>query len=104
MALLGYRRIKQDRNGMNQFRGGVIVPLPGADLRATSNLYFDLYDRPVNGKDLGFLGEVGLMWRYQGWETGGAFTAGTTPYDQEEFKGIVKVTYNWDVRFYERRQ
>jgi hypothetical protein len=104
MALLDYRRIKQDRNGMNQFRGGVIVPLPGADLRATSNLYFDLYDRPVNSKEFSFLGEVGLMWRYKGWETGGAFTAGTTPYDQEEFKGMVKVTYKWDVRFYERRQ
>ncbi len=104
MALVDYRRIKQDTNGMNQFRAGVIVPLPVMDLRATSNLYCDLFDRPVNGKDIGFIGDIGLMWRYKGWETGGAFTAGTTPYDREEFRGIVKVTYNWDVRFYERRQ
>ena len=89
---------------MNQFHAGIIVPLPLDDLRATSNLYCDLFDRPVNGKQFGFLGDIGLMWRYRGWETGGTFTAGTTPYDREEFRGIVKVTYNWDVQFYERRQ
>ncbi len=104
LTLLDFQRFKQDLNGVNQFHLGVVVPLSVEWLKASLNAYLDIYDKAVHDQNLGFLGDIGIMWHHKGWETGGTFTTGMTPYAANELRGIVKVAYNWDVSFTERRQ
>jgi hypothetical protein len=117
MSLLNYRRFKQDVNGMNQLHTGAMIPLvPSSfryDLKASANVNIDIYDSVENIYDesagnskrrIGVVLDAGLTWVYKDWEAGGTITGTFTPYLKEEVKGIVKVAYNWDLRFYERRQ
>jgi hypothetical protein len=102
-ALFNYRRFDQDQNGMHQIHAGTVVPLLRTELRATANLYVEIYDTAVAKNEAGLFGDIGLMWKRDGWETGGTFTAGMTPYADHEIRGILKVAYNWDIQFIERR-
>ncbi len=102
--LLQYRRLSQSENAIHQMRAGAIVPfwLPG--LRATANLYLDLFDRSVAGETLGLLGDLGLFYGTGSLQAGGSLTAGTTPYDRNEIRGVLRFAYNFDYHFNERRQ
>ncbi|MDD5305757.1 MAG: hypothetical protein PHU25_00410 [Deltaproteobacteria bacterium] len=103
-ALVEYRRFAQDVTGMHQLRAGAVVPLFLDPLAASTDLYVDLYDDAYNGQTVGFLGDVGLFYRLEEWEAGGAFTAGVTPYAEHELRGMLRFVYNFDVSFVERRK
>ncbi len=104
ILLLDYRRLTETDNGLHQIRTGVRVPLLWEGLRAASNLYLDLFDEPVNGDTVGFLGDVGVFYGHGMLEGGGALTAGITPYADHEFRGMLKFGYNFQTQFVERRE
>ncbi len=104
LAMLEIRRIKQDLSGINQIRIGGSIPIADTGLRAGVNAYVDVYDEAMHGEDMGLLGDVSLYWRREEWSVGGAFTAGLTPFANHELLGMVKAAYNFDWKFYERKQ
>ncbi len=103
-ALLDYRRIRQDLNGVHQLRLGGSIPIAKTDLRAGGNVFFDIYDEELSDQGFGVLGDVSLHWLYEDWTVGGAFTAGITPYAEHELRGLIKASYNFNLSFSERRQ
>lgn len=101
--LLHYRRLTESLNGLHQLRTGVVIPFAIPGLKAASNLYLDIYDQKVNRKKLGFIGDVGLFYSTGELTAGGSISIGSTPYDEEDILGMLKLAYNFDHSFVERR-
>jgi len=104
MVLLNYRRLAEHEQGLNQLRLGAVVPFGPAGLKASANAYLDLYDEEINETTVGFLGDLGLFYGNGTIDVGGSFAAGLTPYAEQELRGMLKLVYNFDVSFVERRQ
>lgn len=101
---LDLRRFTQDADGVNQVRLGARVPTFYDPIFASANAYFDVYDEEINDTRIGLMGDLGLFWRQWGWSAGGVVTAAMTPYAEGEIRGLVKVGYDFDVTFSERRR
>jgi hypothetical protein len=104
LALVEFRRFKQDITGMNQFRLSGGFPIFETGLTTTANAYVDLYDDLFLDRSIGLLGDLGLHWARGDWGVGGAITSGLTPYARHEIGGMIKVTYNLELSFVDRRQ
>ncbi len=102
LVRLDYHRLGQDELGAHSLRLGAIVPIALPGLRAAANAYLDLYDQEIENAELGFLGDVGLFYGNETIETGGSVAAGITPYAEHEVRGMLKLSYNFDVSFVER--
>ena len=104
LVLLNYRRLGENEQGLHEIRAGVIVPIVVSGLRATANAYLDLFDEKVNATDIGFMGDIGLFYGNDVIEGGGFVAAGATPYADSEIRGMLKLVYNFDISFVERRE
>jgi hypothetical protein len=117
-VVLDYARQGASDLGVHQFHAGAIIPLVVDGLRAIANGYLDLFDdawnAPYGGVDgvsgaskvkkLGILVDAGLYYGNGTIEVGGYASHSATPYVRQETKGMVKLVYNFDVRFVERGQ
>ncbi len=103
IILLHYRRLTESPNGLHQFRTGVVIPFAMPGLKAASNLYLDIYDQEVSREKLGFICDVGLFYSTGILTAGGSISTGSTPYDEEEIRGMLRLAYNFDHSFVERR-
>lgn len=101
--VLNYRRLTESLNGLHQLRTGVVIPFAIPGLKAETNLYLDIYDQEVNLEKLGFIGDVGLFYSAGILTAGGSISTGSTPYDEEEIRGMLRLAYNFDHSFVERR-
>ena len=104
MVILNYRRVSESENGLHQFRAGITLPFAMPGLKVASNLYLDIYDKKVNQKEFGFIGDMGLFYSASVLTGGGSVSLGTTPYDEEELRVLLKLAYNFEKSFVERRQ
>lgn len=100
---LDYNRLGEDEQGIHSLRLGAIIPLGIEGLRTAANVYLDFYDEQINESDIGFLADLGLFYGNSTVEAGGSMSAGVTPYAEQELRGMLKLNYNFDVSFVERR-
>jgi len=103
LVLMDYDRIGEAEQGIHALRIGAIVPIAVEGLRASANVYLDFYDEEIYGTDFGFLSDLGLFYGNGTVEAGGSVAAGVTPYAEHEVRGMLKLNYNFDVSFVERR-
>jgi len=110
---LDYARQGESDIGVHQLHAGAIIPLVVGGLRAIANAYLDIFDdawnAPYGGVDgvsgasqvkkLGILVDAGLFYGNGTVEVGGYAAHSATPYVRQETKGMVKLIYNFDVRF-----
>lgn len=101
---LHYSRLTDIENGLHEFRTRVAVPFAIIGLLSVTNLYLDIYDNRIKGEKLGFLADTGLFYRSRAIVTGGTVSAGTTPYDEEEIRVMLKFAYQFEKSFVERKQ
>lgn len=104
MVLLDYNRLGEDEQGIHALRLGTIIPMGVEGLRTSVNVYLDFYDEEINDSDLGFMADLGLFYGNRKIEAGGSVAAGLTPYAESEVRGMLKLNYNFDVSFVERRE
>lgn len=103
VVLIDYRRLSESVNGLHDVRTGVTVPFAITGLKAAANLYLDIYDNKVHAKALSFVGDVGLFYTAQSLMAGASVSAGTTPYNEDDIRGMLKFAYNFEKRFVERK-
>ena len=115
---LGYTWQTEGGLGVHQVRLGLLVPLFVEGLGANAHAYLDVFDEAWNSpydegeaagssgdaSRLGILGDIGLSYRTEDLEVGGSFGAGATPYARQELRGMVKLAYQFDTGFAERRE
>jgi hypothetical protein len=115
-----YVRTTEADVGVHQVRGGAIIPLGVDGLRAAANAAIEFFDKawnePYTGTDavsgasaasaigFGYSGDIGLYYGNGTIETGGTFAHSSTPYAQQETRGMLKLIYNFAVGFSERRR
>ena len=117
-VVLDYTRQGESDLGVHQFHAGAIIPIAIGGLRAITNGYLDVFDDAWNApygsvdgvsgaskvKKVGFLVDAGLYYGNGRMEVGGYASHSSTPYVRQETRGMLKLIYNFDVRFVGRGQ
>jgi hypothetical protein len=112
-VVVDYTRQGEEEIGVHQIHAGVIVPFAVEGLRAIGNAYLDVFDDAWNapygsvdgvsgasqvGK-VGLLVDAGLFYGNGTVEVGGYAAHASTPYVRQETRGMLKLLYNFDLRF-----
>jgi len=115
---IDYTRQGESDLGVHQIHAGAIVPIVVDGLRAIANGYLDIFDDAWNApygevdgvsgaskvSKLGILVDAGLFYGNGRMEVGGYASHSSTPYARQETRGMLKLIYNFDVRFVGRGQ